>query len=386
MKGLPDSLENSQLPGSVNGTTKLDILVIGAGQAGLAMGYHLRQTPLRFQVIEANPRVGDNWRKRYESLILFTPRAYSTLPGMPIPGEPFGYPSKDEFADYLEAYAAHFKLPVILNTETRRLERANGRFCTTTASGLALRSQAVVLATGGFQTPAVPAISRQFSTDVFQLTAAEYRNPAQVPPGTVLVVGDGASGRDIAVDLLGTHAVFLATGSRPRRLLPEWIIGKHLFWWLDKLGLLKAPADSPVGRYMRKVDTIPARGKQTRRLIQKGVHVVPRLTSADGRGVTFADETKAEVDTVVWATGYRDNSEWVDIPTAKDEKGNFLHRYGVSPVPGLYFIGRPWQRSRGSAFIAGVGGDAHEITQVIVRDLNGSSGVMRDQRPIWDKV
>jgi cation diffusion facilitator CzcD-associated flavoprotein CzcO len=179
-------------------SSTLDILVIGAGQAGLALGYHLKTTSFTFQVVDCHARIGDSWRKRYDSLVLFTPRTYSALPGLVVPGDPEGYPTKDEIADYLETYASHFELPVLGDTPIRWLERTNDGFRATTGTGETIDCRAVVLATGAYQQPALPLISQQLSADILQLSPETYTSPDQVPSGEVLVVGDGATGRQIA--------------------------------------------------------------------------------------------------------------------------------------------------------------------------------------------
>lgn len=346
--------------------TNLDVLIIGAGQAGLAMGYHLKQTSLRFQLIESNARIGDSWRKRYDSLHLFTPRMYSALPGLALTGDSLGFASKEEFANYLENYANHFALPILLNTSIKNLQHVNGNFIATTNSGESITAKAVVVATGAFQKPTIPSVGKQFSNNVLQFTAENYRNPTQVPAGTVLVVGDGATGRDIASELAETkaHQVFLATG-KPRRLLPDKILNRSAWWWFDKLGILRLSPNNRLGRLIRKSDPFPGRGKDFKQLALKGIKVMPRLTKVENKKVTFSNEISAEVDTVIWATGYQDNSDWVEIPQVKDTKGQFIHQRGISPVNGLYFIGRPWQTSRSSALVVGVGTDAELLTKEI---------------------
>ena len=350
----------------------LDVLVIGAGQAGLALGAQLKRTPLRFGLVECHARVGDSWRKRYDSLTLFTPRVYSALPGLALPGDPEGYPSKDEMADYLETYTSHFALPVMLETGIESLERANGGFRAVTRAGEQIHARAVVLATGAYQRPAVPAISKELSAEVLQLTPESYKNPSQLPLGRVLVVGDGATGRQISVELSAAHEVYLATG-RPRRVSPDLVLGKSIFWWMDKLGIVRASRESAIGRYLMKADPFPGKALELKRLRERGVAVVGRLSRAEGKTVAFVDGKTAEVDAVVWATGYRDDADRVAIPEAKDEHGNFLHQRGVSPVPNMYFIGRSWQWTRGSALLLGVSADATYLTDHIVKQLEGSA-------------
>jgi putative flavoprotein involved in K+ transport len=279
-----------------------------------------------------------------------------------VPGDPEGYPSKDDLADYLEAYAGHFDLPVSLGTRVERLERADGTFKATTNTGSVIRSRAVVLATGAFQQPAIPAIAQQLAADVVQLTPENYRNPQQTPSGTVLVGGDGATGRQIARELSASHNVILSTG-RPRRVSPNRILGKNSFWWMDKLGLIRKSRNSAIGRFLMKADPFPGKELELEKLRSIGITVVGRLAEATGRTVSFADGQTAEIDVVIWATGYRDITEWVAIPGAKDAHGAFVEERGISPIPGLAFIGRSWQWTRGSALLTGVGADAEYVLQ-----------------------
>jgi len=350
-------------------TYTTDVLIIGAGQAGLAMAYYLQDTNLQYRVVDRHVQIGTSWRKRYDSLTLFTPRAFSALPGMPLSGDPQGYATRDEFADYLEAYAHQFAGSIHLNEPIHKLETLPEGFRATTETGGVYLSRVVVLATGAFQEPKQPVIAHQLSPEVKQFTASTYRNSAQLQAGRVLVVGDGATGRDIASELSHSHEVWLATG-RSRRLFPERLLGQSIWWWFGKLGLLRVSADTRLGRYMKKTDPFPDRGRRLRNLRQQGVHIVPYVTKADGKSVRFANGEIIEVDTVIWAVGYRDNSDWVTIPEVKDQNGNFIHRNGIAPVASLYFIGRPWQRTRGSALIMGVGDDAREISEHILKNWN----------------
>lgn len=346
---------------------QLDVLIIGAAQAGLAMGHALQSSNLRFELVESHQRIGDGWRNRYDSLLLFTPRSLSSLPGLTLDDDPDGYADKDEFANYLERYACRFQLPVQLNTSIQTLSKADGGFRAVTTTGEIIETRAVILATGGFQTPSVPAFANQFSSDVIQLTAKTYKNPSQIPIGkTVLVVGDGASGRDFANELAANHTIYIATGKK-RKLLPEKILGKPSLYWLNKFGALQASPITPIGWYLKKTDGFPDRDQRFDKLQSKGIYILPKLEKAEGRRAHFADQSSAEVDAVIWAIGYRDDSEWISIPEIKDKQGNFIHKEGISPVPGMFFIGRPWQRSRGSAFIGGVGVDAKFIAKHVIR-------------------
>ncbi|ANH09090.1 potassium transporter (plasmid) [Shinella sp. HZN7] len=346
--------------------TARQVLVIGAGQAGLAAGYYLRRAGLPFLIVDAHPRVGDSWRSRYASLTLFTPRQFSALPGLPLAGNREQYPSRDEFAVYLEDYAARFSLPVRSGTRVARLSRANRVFLAETDSGEKIEASEVIVATGGFQKPIVPSISSGFGSEVLQLTPQTYQNPAGVPDGPVLVVGDGASGRDIALECRTLQPVMLSHG-KPRKLFPEGLFGKSIWWWLRLLGILNASPESWIGRKVRAADAFPDRGQGDKHLAQAGVRLVPRLVAASGETATFSDGSSATVRTVIWATGYRDETGWVEIPSAVGPDRAFSHTNGVSAVPGLYFVGRPWQRNRASALVMGAGPDAERIVEEIVR-------------------
>lgn len=340
-----------------------DVLVIGAGQAGLAAGFHLKRAGITHVIVEASPRVGDVWRNRYASLTLFTPRRFSQLPGLQMPGDPDAYPSGPEFAEYLQAYAAAQRLTVRTGVRVSRLGR-DERFRAVLSDGTRIEADRVVIATGGFQKALVPALAAGFAESVSQVTSEGYRAPGELPEGTVLVVGDGASGRDIAAELAGSRQVLLATG-KPRKLVPERVLGRSIWWWLDKTGLLRAGPASLPGRIMRARDPFPDRDRNIAALQARGVMLKPRLTAARDHIAQFADGSEAEVAAVVWAVGYRDDTAWVDIPGAVAADGSFAQVEGVSPVEGLFFVGRPWQSNRASALVMGAGADAERIVQAI---------------------
>jgi putative flavoprotein involved in K+ transport len=340
----------------------IDVAVIGAGQAGLAMGYFLRLQDRRFVILDRADSIGSAWRERWESLKLFTPRRYSALPRVPFPGDPDGYPARDEVTAYLERYGETFELPIELNREVAKVEHGDdGRFHLE-AEGRTIVADQVVVATGPFQVPSVPKLAEKLDQDVFQTHAVGYRRPEGVAAGTVLVVGGGNTGFQIAKELSVTHEVVLSVGSR-QKPLPQRLLGRDLFWWLTKARILDKTLDSRLGRKLSTRDTLI--GSSPRELRKRyGVELKPRVVDADGRTVRFADGGELEVDAVIWATGYRAEYSWIKLPVF-DEGGRLRHRRGVTDVPGLFFLGLTWQHTRGSALIGWVKDDAEYIAERI---------------------
>jgi len=336
------------------GDQRLDVVVVGGGQSGLAMAWHLAKQGRRFVVLEAAPELGHVWRSRWDSLKLFTPAQYDALPGMAFPAPDDTYPTKDPVADYLKAYAAAFNLPVRLNARVTSLTRTEEGFEVRTADQTC-RAREVVVATGPFQVPYVPAQAAKLDASVTQLHSADYRNPQALSDGPVLVVGGGNSGFQIAEELAATRQVDLSIATR-YPMLPQRLGGRDLFWWLTRLGLLRVTVTSRPGRRMSRRDFVI--GTNRRRLAGKGVRFRPRLVDAEGRTVRFADHRlREEVGVVVWATGYRPDYAWIQIPGVVWE-GQVVHRRGVTEVPGLYFLGLSWQHTRGSALLGFVQEDA----------------------------
>jgi putative flavoprotein involved in K+ transport len=332
----------------------LDVVVIGGSQSGLAMAWHLAQQGLRFVVLEAGPEVGHVWRSRWDSLKLFTPAQYDALPGLAFPAPADTYPTKDPVADYLQAYANTFNLPVRLNARVTRLSKTDDGFEVQTADNT-FRARQVVVATGPFQVPFVPPMASRLDPSVTQLHSADYRHPQALPDGPVLVVGGGNSGFQIAEELAATRQVDLSVAERVP-MLPQRLAGRDLFWWLTRLGLLRVTVGSRLGRRVSRREFII--GTNKRRLERKGVRFRPRLVDAEGRTVRFADHSTLEdVGVVVWATGYRSDYAWIHIPSVVRE-GRLVHRRGVTEVPGLYFLGLSWQHTRGSALLGFVYDDA----------------------------
>jgi len=339
------------------GDELLDVIVIGGSQAGLAIAWHLTRQHLRFVVLEAGPEPGHTWRSRWDSLTLFTPAQYDALPGMPFPGPPDTYPTKESVAGYLNAYAAEFNLPVRLNTRVTALIQTAEGFEARTDAGV-LRARQVVVATGPFQVPYVPPAAQRLDGSVIQLHSAGYRNPSALPPGPVLVVGGGNSGFQIAGELAAAgRPVDLSIGAR-MPVLPQRLAGRDLFWWLTRLGLMRVSLESRLGRRMSSRDFII--GSSRRRLQAAGVRFRPAVTDAEGRAVRFADGSSLDAGAVIWTTGYRSDYSWIHIPGIASD-GHVIHRRGVTDVPGLYFLGLPWQHTRGSALLGFVHDDAAHL-------------------------
>jgi putative flavoprotein involved in K+ transport len=342
-------------------TDDVEVAVIGVGQTGLAMGYFLRRQDRRFVILERAGQIAPAWRERWDSLTLFTPRRYSALPGLPFPGDPRGYPTRDEVIAYLERYAETFDLPIGLNSEVKKLELDDdGRF-RLELDDRTISAGQVVVATGPFQASFIPKLAGRLAPDVFQTHATGYRRPDQVPAGTVLVVGGGNTGFQIAKELSATHQVVLSISSR-QTPLPQRLLGRDLFWWLTKARILDKSVETRLGQRLSTRETLI--GSSPRELKRRyGVELKPRAVDGAGRTVRFEDGSELDVDAVIWATGYRPDYSWIKLPVFDD--GRLRHRRGVTDVPGLYFLGLTWQHTRGSALIGWVRDDAEFIAERI---------------------
>jgi putative flavoprotein involved in K+ transport len=353
------------------------VAVVGGGQAGLTMGYHLRQQGRRFVILERGDSIAPAWRERWDSLKLFTPRGYSNLPGLPFTGDPDDYPTRDEVIGYLERYAKTFELPIELNSQVRRLSQSGGRFVLD-VDGRMVTADQVVVATGPFQTPYVPKLADELDSGVWQAHSTGYRRPDDVPEGTVLVVGGGNTGFQIAKDLSATHKVVLSVGTR-QKPLPQRVAGRDLFWWLTKTGLIHKTVESRLGQRLKDRDTLI--GSSPRQMTRRyAVELRSRATAVSGRMVRFDDGTEVQVDAVAWATGYRPDYSWIDLPIV-DENGRLRHRRGVTDVAGLSFLGLTWQWTRGSALIGWVKDDAAFLAERIAALQDAKSRVVPERAP-----
>jgi putative flavoprotein involved in K+ transport len=353
---------------------RFEVAVIGAGQAGLAIGYFLAQQSRHFVILDRAPTIGAAWRARWDSLTLFTARRYDGLPGLEFPGDAATYPTRDEVIEYLERYAETFKLPIALDKEAQSLSLTDEGFVLGLEDGSSIEADQVVVATGPFQIPKVPVFAAELAPEIFQVHSTGYRRPSDVPQGTVLIVGGGNTGFQIAEELAATHDVHLAVGSR-QLPLPQRFVGRDLFWWLERIGVLHKTVDSRLGKRMRERDTLI--GSSPRSAKRHGVKMKERAVGGSGQRVTFAEGASLEVEAVIWATGYRLDHSWIDLPIA-DDSGALRHRRGVTDLPGLYFLGLPWQHTRGSALLGWVKDDAVFIADEIANATKNRTDHVRE--------
>jgi putative flavoprotein involved in K+ transport len=365
----------------ISGSDLPRIVVIGAGQAGLAVGYHLREHGLPCVILDAGERIGDSWRRRWDSLRVFTPARYDGLPGWRFPAPGWSYPTKDDVADYLESYAARFGLDVRSGVRVERLSREDGRFVVSCGERR-FEAEQVVVATGGYQAPRIPSFATDLDPGILQLHSSQYRRPAQLRDGAVLVVGAGNSGGEIAMESATAHPTWLSgrdTGQEPvragswsDRLLtpPFWFLLSHVL-----------TVRSPLGRKVR--DDLSRRGLPLARVRRKdlaaaGIERVPRVTGVHD-GLPLLDDGRVlEPASVVWCTGFRPDFSWIDLPVL-DPDGNPVHDRGVvGSTPGLYVVGLFFLYAGTSSLIGGAGRDAAHIAAHIAAHGTGRGTLVDD--------
>jgi putative flavoprotein involved in K+ transport len=348
---------------------QFETVIIGAGQAGLAAGYHLKKRGRPFVILDANERVGDSWRMRWDSLRLFTPAKYDGLPGMRFPARGWSFPTKDEMGDYLEAYATRFGLPVQTGVSVDRVSRAGERYVLE-AGDVRFEADNVIVASGAHRIPKVPAFAGDLDSHIVQLHSSEYRNAGQLREGAVLVVGLGNSGAEIAFELSRTHAIKLAGkaggeipvrhGSVPSRFVLPIVrfVGTHV---LTK----RTPIGRKLGAKVASHATPLIRVK-SKDLAAAGVESVPRVVGVRDGLPLLEDDRVLDVTNVVWCTGFRSDFSWIDVAAFAD--GQPLHDRGVAKTAaGLYFMGLLFQYAEASDVLPGVGRDAEYIGKHIAR-------------------
>jgi len=354
---------------SAAGAESFETVVIGGGQAGLAVGHELAERGRSFVILEANGRIGDSWRKRWDSLKLFTPARYNGLPGFPFPADGWTFPTKDEMADYLEAYAARFDLPVRTGVRVGRLYEDGGRFVVETPEAV-FDAENVVVAMADFQRPRVPEFAEKLDPDIVRLHSYEYRNHSQLREGDVLIVGAGNSGAEISLELARARRTWMSgrdTGHMPFRI--EGVASRLLLAPLALRFVFHRvlTVDTPIGRRARP--RILSRGAPVIRvkpgdLASAGVERVPRMIGVRDGLPLLEDGRVLEVANVIWCTGYHPGFSWIDLPVFGAE-GPIHERGIVHDVPGVYFVGLEFLYAMSSVMVHGVGRDAQHIADHI---------------------
>jgi putative flavoprotein involved in K+ transport len=343
---------------------KWDVVIIGGGQAGLATGYFLKRMKREFIILDDNSRSGDSWRKRWDSLMLFTPAKHDSLPGLPFPGSNSNFPGKDDMADYLEQYERKFSLPVRHDTRVNHVVSENDHFEIETNDGKIIADN-VVVATGTNPFPRVPAFSSGLSKDIFQIHSSVYINSDSIPPGDVLVVGAATSGIEIALELSRTRKTYIS-GTSPFHI-PDNLLkyGGELYWWfINNILTIKTPAGKKVKEKILHGGS-PLIRISRRDLDNAGVKSLPRVKGTNDGYPLFEDNSTLKVKTIIWATGYRPDFSWID-GRVTGETGWPLTTRGISLLKnGLYFVGMPFQFGLTSGLVGGVGRDAGFVARHI---------------------
>lgn len=355
----------------------IDTVIVGAGQAGLAAGYHLAQRGREFLIVDAGRRIGEAWRQRWDSLRLFTPAALDGLPGLPFPAAPSELPTKDEMARYLEVYANHFALPVRLETPVTRLFREGERFALV-AGGRRLMANQVIVATGAYHHPNVPSFASALDGSIVQLHSSQYRHPGQLQGGPVLVVGAGNSGAEIALELASEHETWLSGRNTGR--VPFGFGGRlrrTALWWV----LTRVPTtDTILGRALKRWQLghgDPLIRLRPSDLSGAAVQRLPRVTGVlQGRPV-LADGRTVDAANVIWCTGFQPDFHWIELPLFGPD-GYPVHDRGVvEREPGICFLGLEFLYSPASSTVGGVGFDAEHIARHLAQGRRSGHSLER---------
>jgi putative flavoprotein involved in K+ transport len=347
---------------------EFETIVIGGGQAGLAVAYYLKKGGGSFVILDANEQIGGSWRTRtWSSLRLFTPARYDGLPGWAFPAPAWSYPSARETADYLEAYADRFELPVRLGMSVDRLTKVGDRYLVE-SGGLRFTADRVVVATGFYGKPSVPDFASELDPRIVQMHSSDYRGPSQLRPGGVLLVGAGNSGADIAMETSATHETWLSgpdKGQVPFRIeSPLRRLVLPVLWFLASRVLT---VKTPLGRKVRPhvvSSGAPRIRVKTNDLRQAGVESVPKTVGVQDGLPVLEDGRALNVANVIWCTGFRQDFSWIDLPVFEGDSP--VHESGVATEPGLYFVGLDFLHAFTSENVGGVGRDARRIAKHLV--------------------
>jgi len=362
----------------VSGSERFDTVIVGAGQAGLSAGYHLKEAGRSFVILDANDRIGGSWRTRYDSLQLFTPSWAVKLPGWRFPKKSAPYPSREQMADYLEAYAGRFDLPVRTGVDVERISREGDRYVVTVGDGR-IEADHVIVASGANRDPRIPAFSRELDPAIVQMHSSDYRNPTQLRDGGVLVVGAGNSGADISLDVAGSHRTWLSGPDRGHVpvSIDTWFARNVVFRIIRFVGVHVLTLRTSIGRrakvkYASKGDMLVR--VKPKQILAAGVERVPKTVGVTDGMPTLEDGRVLDVANVIWCTGFRHDLSWIDLPIF-GEDGELVHERGVVEAePGLYFVGLIFQYSAGSDVIPGVPRDAkYVVERLLERERSGAA-------------
>ncbi|MCG1035015.1 flavin-containing monooxygenase [Polaribacter sargassicola] len=333
-----------------------DYIIIGAGQSGLAIAYHLTKQKANFLIVDANKETGAPWLKRWDSLKLFTPSEFNSLPGMKFPYKKGHYANKFEVADYLKAYVFKFKIPIEFNQRVSSLKKENGVFILKSKTKT-FKAKNVIIATGPFHKPFTPSCDKKISKDIFQIHSEHYKSPDQLQEGATLVVGAGDSGVQILKEISEIKKKVYFSGNTNIASLPQEFLGKTLWWWFSKVGFLSANKYSFIGKKLSNSGQ-PVIGTDVKTLFKKeNIICVGRTLDANEESIFFEKQKVNDIKNIVWATGFKPNFNWIE--NIELDKDQYPKNYrGVSNLEGLYFIGLPWLYTRGSATLGGVKKDA----------------------------
>lgn len=344
-------------------------IIIGAGQAGLATGYHLKKSGEEFLIIDSSEHIGDSWRQRWDTLRLFTPSQYDGLPGMKFPSNRNTFPDKDEMADYLKDYSERFDLPVQLGVRVNSLTRNNTGFEIKSSAG-SFYSNKVVVATGTNPVPRIPDFANEIDTNIFQLHSSKYCNPDSLPKGETLVVGAGTSGIEIALDISKTHKTFIA--GKPTFKIPDFLFNYTggLYWWfISNIVTVK----TPIGKKARK--KIVKGGSPLIRisaedLDKAGIEKVPRVVGTANGLPKLSDGRILNVKNIIWSTGYKPDFSWINFQVTNGTGWPITKRGISETVEGLFFVGMLFQFGLTSGLVGGVGRDAKFVAEYITNKNN----------------
>lgn len=338
-----------------------DYIIIGAGQAGLAIAYYLNKQNVNYLIVDANTETGAPWLKRWDSLKLFTPSEFNNLPGMKFPHQKGYYADKYEVSNYLKTYVTKFNIPIEFNHKINSLKKENGVF-TLKSDTKKFEAKNVIVATGPFHKPFTPNCHTKISKDILQIHSEHYKNSNQLQNGPTLVVGAGDSGVQILNEISKTDRQVYFSGNTNITSIPQEILGKTLWWWFSKIGFLTAHKYSWIGKKLSKGGQ-PVIGTDVKRLFKKkNVTCVGRTLDANEQSIIFEKQNTSDIKNIVWATGFKPNFNWIDNIKLDDSHYPLNYR-GVSDIDGLYFIGLPWLYTRGSATLGGVKKDAKYLSK-----------------------